>query len=150
MLYLKVPPPRKLSRPTGEPRSQSIAYIVSSPDPYISRPRSDRTEEDDHMSVRSARNRSQSAAFSPSSPRMFTQPLGETSSVDIRRNLMGKRKEIPDYEAVENMLRHSVENAASYVEGENFEGNGSDDDMNVKSNEGVIAVQKGKGKQKMV
>jgi hypothetical protein len=80
---------------------------------------------------------------------MFTQPLGETNPVDIRRNLMGKRKEIPDYEAVENLLRHSVENAASYVEGENFEGYGSDVDMSVKSNdEGVIAVQK--GKQKMV
>ena len=57
---------------------------------------------------------------------------------------MGKRKEILDYEAVENMLRHRIENTASYVEEENFEGNGSDDDMNV----GVIAVQK--GKQKMV
>ena len=75
---------------------------------------------------------------------MFTQPLGETSLVGIRRNWMGKRKEIPDYEAVKNMLRHSIEKAASYVEEENFEGNGSDDDMNV----GVIAVQK--GKQKMV
>ena len=54
-----------------------------------------------------------------------------------------------DDEAVEKLLRpHSVENAASYIEGENFEGNGSDNDMNVKSNEGVIAVQK--GKQKMV
>ena len=69
---LKVPPPRKFSRPTGGAGSVAIHLeplarnsIVSSPDPYISRARSDKTEEDDHISVRSARGRSQSAAFSP-------------------------------------------------------------------------------------
>ena len=70
------------------------------------------------MNVRSARNRSQSAA-STASTRTFVRPLGGTSSVDIQRNLMGKRK---DYEADENLLRH--------VEGE---GNGTNDDISVKS-----------------
>ena len=66
MLYLKVPPPRKFSRPTGgarsavihlEPlaryRSQSIAYSASS------------TKEDDQMNEGSVRNQSRSAASSP-------------------------------------------------------------------------------------
>lgn len=69
---LKVPPPKKFSRPTGGAGSVAIHLkplarnsIVSSPDPYISGPRSDMTEKDDHVSVRSARNRSQSTASSP-------------------------------------------------------------------------------------
>ena len=72
----------------------------------------------------------------------------DRTDMDDAERYVSNKDEVLDHEAVENMLRHSVENAASYVEGENFEGNGSDDDMNVKSNEGVIAVQK--GKQKMV